>query len=216
MRSAVFNPALLFLVALTACGGANAPNDGAVSAPLSERICGASAVGSDGRSLPPPQLQVPKGFAIETIASIETARELAALPNGDLLVGTVSSDICIVPNAEGTPGAPHVFVTIPDSRAAGITFAPSLSEIFVGSHNHVWAIPYHGERKAPQIRRIADVRTGPIAPGSRRHQPAARTRPARSSRIRCASPRRGRTPTPHRSCRTRSCGRVRGSPAPLW
>ena len=166
MRSAVFNPALLFLVALTACGGANAPNDGAVSAPLSERICGASAVGSDGRSLPPPQLQVPKGFAIETIASIETARELAALPNGDLLVGTVSSDICIVPNAEGTPGAPHVFVTIPDSRAAGITFAPSLSEIFVGSHNHVWAIPYHGERKAPQIRRIADVRTGPIAPGS--------------------------------------------------
>jgi glucose/arabinose dehydrogenase len=172
MRSAVFNPALLLGAALVACsGGPNAPNNTAASSvnrpSVSRNVCGASTtVATGGQSPAASGLQVPPGFAIETIAAIHKARELAALPNGDLLVGTTGSEIYIVPNAEGQPGAPQVFATIKDNKAAGVEFAQARCEIFVGSENHVWAIPYHGERKAPQIVRIADVRTGQIAPGS--------------------------------------------------
>jgi glucose/arabinose dehydrogenase len=111
-------------------------------------------------------LHVPKGFEIETIARISGARELAALPNGDLIVGTEGQDVYIVPDAEGTAGAPQVFASFDDDRAAGVAYAADRREIYVGTMHHVWAFAYRGGRNASQPRRIADVRAGPVAPGT--------------------------------------------------
>jgi glucose/arabinose dehydrogenase len=111
-------------------------------------------------------LRVPTGFLVETIASIPAARELVALPNGSLIVGTLGRDVYVVPDAEGRAVTPQVFATLDDDLAAGVAFAPSRSEIYVATANYVWAIAYHGEAKAPNVRRIADVRTGSIVPGT--------------------------------------------------
>ncbi len=138
MRVARFNPTLPLLIALVAC---------AAAAPVQS-------------------LHAPKGFSVETIARIGGARELAVLPNGDLLVGTDGSDVYIVSDAEGKPGTPQVFAALDDERASGVAYAAARNEVYVATTQHVWAIPYHGERKAAQIRRIADVRQGPVAPGT--------------------------------------------------
>ena len=114
----------------------------------------------------PLRLRVPSGFAIEAIADVGGARELVALPSGDLIVGTRGRNVYIVPDAEGTAGRPHVFATFDDDFASGVAFAGDRSEIYVATMHHVWAIPYHGERTATQTRRIADVRNGPVAPGT--------------------------------------------------
>lgn len=114
----------------------------------------------------PSGLVVPRDFTIETIASISGARELAALPNGDLLVGTLGSDVYIIPDAEARAGAPQVFAALGDDRAAGVAFGASAHAIFVGTMHHVWKVPYHGERSAASMRKIADVRSGDVAPGT--------------------------------------------------
>jgi glucose/arabinose dehydrogenase len=111
-------------------------------------------------------LRVPPAFQIETIARIDGARELAALPNGDLLVGTAGSDVYIVPIAEGGAQTPSVFASFADSRAAGVTYAAAQHAVYVSTMHHVWVIPYHGESSAAGVRRIADVRSGPVAPGT--------------------------------------------------
>lgn len=112
-------------------------------------------------------LRVPIDFQIDTIASVPGTRELTTLPNGDLVAGTRGSDVYIVPDAEGNPGEPQVFAHFDDARASGVTYAPERREIYVGTEHHIWAIPYRtGERKASTIRKIADVRAGPGAPGS--------------------------------------------------
>lgn len=151
MRLAGFNPTLPLLAALVACGGA-------ASSPRNAAAVTVAAAA--------PGLHVSKGFAVETIARIDGARELAPLPNGDLLVGTDGSDVYIVPDADGRPGTPQVFATLDDQRASSVTFSPERNEIYAATEHHVWAIPYHGERKAPRIRRIGDVRQGPVAPGT--------------------------------------------------
>ncbi len=115
---------------------------------------------------PAAPLHVPPGFIIERIATVGGARELSALPNGDLLVGTKGRDLYLVPDAEGTAGTPRVFTTFDDDRASGVTYAPALHEIFAATMHHVWAIPYGGEREAPHAVPIADVRAGPVAPGT--------------------------------------------------
>ncbi|HEY2475150.1 MAG TPA: hypothetical protein VGI19_10145 [Candidatus Cybelea sp.] len=109
---------------------------------------------------------VPPGFSIETIASVSGARELTALPNGDLIVGTLTNGVYIVPNAESTAAAPRVLVTLPDEEAAGVTFIASRSELLVGTSHHVWAVAYRNPGSAGQPRRLADVRAGPVAPGT--------------------------------------------------
>ena len=111
-------------------------------------------------------LHLPKGFSVEAIASIAGARELAFLPDGDLVVGTEGRDVYLVPDADGRAGAPVVFASFDDERAAGVAFAADRSLILVGTMHHVWSIPYRKERKATQIRRIADVRNGAVAPGT--------------------------------------------------
>ena len=174
MRPAAFTAALSFLVILGACAQTGTPSSSGASSNVTTYagsragVCGAreyaaspsrSAHGETG-------LQVPKGFTLETIASIGGARELAALPNGDLIVGTGGSNVYIVPDAEGAAATPEVFAEINDSLAAGVAFTAARCEIYVATENHVWRIPYHGERKASGVHKIADVRTGPEAPGT--------------------------------------------------
>jgi glucose/arabinose dehydrogenase len=117
----------------------------------------------------PPGLTVPSGFRIETIAAIPGARELVALGNGDLLVGTTSRQVYLVPDAEanGPVGQPLVFATLNDNEAAGVGFSASRCEIYVATTNRVWAIPYRGgDLQARSVTPIASVRTGPVAPYS--------------------------------------------------
>ncbi|HTA38882.1 MAG TPA: hypothetical protein VK760_07395 [Candidatus Acidoferrales bacterium] len=139
-------------------------NDTSAQAPAA--CTGNPSSATDGMQPSKPQgLTVPSGFRIQTIAQIGDARELAALPNGDLLVGTGGSDVYIVPNAEGATGkpagAPHVFATVNDQQAEGIAFAASRCEIFIATTTGVWAIHYKsGDQSAGAIRRIAKVRTG--------------------------------------------------------
>jgi glucose/arabinose dehydrogenase len=111
-------------------------------------------------------LRVPPGFSIDVVGRIDGARELAALPNGDLLVGTKGDALYLLPGAESNAAAPHVFARFTDDRAAGVAFDAARGEIYAATMHHVWAIPYHGEAVAAGVRRIADVRSGPIAPGS--------------------------------------------------
>jgi glucose/arabinose dehydrogenase len=120
---------------------------------------------------------VPGGLTIQTIANIGRARELVALPNGDLLAGTAGSNVYIVPNAEasGAPGTPKVFATISEqappgepstgiNNAEGVAFSAATCTIFISSEYHVWSTPYKdGDLTAENLQPIAIVRTGPTA-----------------------------------------------------
>jgi hypothetical protein len=171
MRHGICSFVVLLAATLVACAGVTAPprdgNAPSAAKSVSPGACGARETASVSPQTPSAaSLRVPKGFSIETIARIDAARELAPLPNGDLIVGTIGSDVYIVPNAEGTPSSPQVFAAIDDDKVAGAAFTVARCEIYVAGEHHVWSITYHGERKALHVRRIADVRTGPIAPGS--------------------------------------------------
>ena len=98
------------------------------------------------------------------------ARELATLPNGDLVVSTTSSDIYLLPNAEaqGAPGAIHKFITLSDDNANGVAYAPN-GFIYVATEHAVWKIPYtSGDQSEPDNSavQIASVRQGEIPAGS--------------------------------------------------
>jgi glucose/arabinose dehydrogenase len=112
------------------------------------------------------QLVIAAGFSASIVATVSGAREIAALPNGDLLVATSGATIAIVPSAESTgiAGTPATFATIPDIDAAGITYAPNGS-IYVGSTNGVWQLGYTtGAQTASSVTEIAHVRTGSLSP----------------------------------------------------
>ena len=129
----------------------------------------AYAAAPSAQTLDTPQsLTVPSGFQILTIAHVPSARELAALPNGDLIVGTGNSNVHIVPNAEGSAvGEPHVFATLPDGHAAGVAFATERSVIYFATEHGIYATNYrNGQRTASAVALVAHVRTGPIAPNS--------------------------------------------------
>jgi glucose/arabinose dehydrogenase len=112
--------------------------------------------------------KVPSNFSIQTIAQIGNARELVALPDGDLLVGTSGSQVYIVPNAESaTPGTPAVFATLNDTFASGVAFSAKHKEIYIATNAGIWETKYvAGRRRAVGVHRIAQVRTGPISPHS--------------------------------------------------
>lgn len=105
-------------------------------------------------------LTVPSGFAVERIASVPGARELAVAPNGDLFVGTSGSAIYVVPDAEKNPGEPRKFATFDDRPMAGVFLDGET--LYAGGQFGVYRIPYRtGDREAraaPQ--KIASVRTG--------------------------------------------------------
>jgi len=116
-------------------------------------------------------IMLASGFTMATIASVPGARELAALPNGDLLVGTHGSQLYIVPNAEnsGAASAAAVFITLPDSPAQGVALSADHTAVYAATEYGVYKIPYHvGDQSEPDASavKIASVRTGPISPGS--------------------------------------------------
>ncbi len=110
----------------------------------------------------PSGLSVAGGLHMQRIAHVDGARELTALPNGDLLVGTGSSNVYLIPNAEsaGAAGNPVTYAAMPDGDAAGVTFDGSSCTVFVGTTNGVYKIPYNdGDTSARSITKIASVRT---------------------------------------------------------
>ncbi len=114
------------------------------------------------------RLTFARGFYANVVANVEGARELAMLPNGDLLVGTEGRSIAIVPNADGpgAAGTPQTFVTLGERPAASIVYAPNGS-LYAATNTTIWRIPYaKGERSESRATAIAHVRTGPVAPNS--------------------------------------------------
>jgi glucose/arabinose dehydrogenase len=114
------------------------------------------------------RLTVARGFYASVVANVAGARELATLPNGDLLVGTEGRSIAIVPNADGpgVAGAPQTFVTLDDGPAASIAYAPNGS-LYAATSTTIWRVPYvPGDRSESHATAIARVRTGPVAPNS--------------------------------------------------
>lgn len=114
-------------------------------------------------------LTLPTGFKIETIAKVGSARELTALPNGDLLVGTNGSSVYVVPAAEAdaAAGAPVVFTTIADGPAQGVTFVQSTCTVYVSTQHGVYSLPYlDGQLPAAAATQIGSVRGGTVTPNS--------------------------------------------------
>jgi glucose/arabinose dehydrogenase len=124
------------------------------------------------------------GQTIASFAAINPGypRQLVALPNGDLLIGTgspfVSNDqVYILKNADGPgfAGALSVFATLTDGtcgdtrslkeNAQGIAFAPNSGggTIFVGMECAVFKIPYTtGDTTGRAATKIVAVRQGTI------------------------------------------------------
>jgi len=127
-----------------------------------------SATPTPGPSAAPANaaIRAPQGFLVSHIATVGGARELAALPNGDLIVGTLGSSIAIVPNAEsaGAAGTPATFATLPDSPAQGVAFGAGF--VFVATQHGVYRIAYTAGAQSGTPAKIASVRTGAIAPNS--------------------------------------------------
>ena len=114
-------------------------------------------------------LKVPSNLTISTIANVDGARELAALPNGDLLVGTSGTNVYIVANAEGVgpAAAPRIFAAASDAPVAGVAFSQTHCTLFIASQHGIYSTPYRdGDLVARSMTKIASVRSGPVAPNS--------------------------------------------------
>ncbi len=173
-------------------GGSSGPSSAvavATASPAARPSSGPSAVASSPAPSPTPtaspipsasaspvatppaadsRLQFPSGFYANLIGSVVSARELAALPNGDLLVGTEGDTVWIVPNADGpgVAGTPAVFVTLSEGPAAGVAYGPN-GNVYVATNTTIWEVPYKlGDRSEPSAIAIAHVRTGLVSPGS--------------------------------------------------
>ncbi|HEY4441927.1 MAG TPA: hypothetical protein VGN14_15825, partial [Candidatus Elarobacter sp.] len=118
------------------------PVDTATPAPTASPT--SAPAGSPGPTAAPAdaRLHVPQGFAAAVIANVGGARELAALPNGDLIVGTGGTRVAIVPNAEasGIAGTPATFATMPEGPAQGVAYGGGA--VFVATEHHVYRIAY--------------------------------------------------------------------------
>jgi glucose/arabinose dehydrogenase len=131
--------------------------------------CNGSVHSTAPAANPPPAvaLTVPSGFTLTTIAKVGSARELAALPNGDLLVATNAQSLYLVPNADaaGAPGAPVVFATPSQGGAQGLAFDAASCTIYLASTGDIYSMPYaDGQTTGTAGMPIAHVRTGNISP----------------------------------------------------
>jgi len=159
----------LLAAALTGCGGGSggAQPVGPL-VPVSTPTPAATATPFAGPTAPPANasLHVPTGFIVSTVAQVGNARELAALPNGDLIVGTGGTSVIIVPNAEGGGAAdpPATFATLPEGSAQGVAYGSGF--VFVATQHGVYRIAYPAGAQSGTPVKIASVRTGSIAPNS--------------------------------------------------
>ncbi|MHB8147872.1 MAG: PQQ-dependent sugar dehydrogenase, partial [Vulcanimicrobiaceae bacterium] len=166
------------MLALVACGGGAGATGSrpspkpaaAVTAGTSRCTGGTPSQASRGPApAVPTGLTVPSGFMIQTIASVGDARELATLPNGDLIVGTGGPNVYIVPNAEGgsAAGKPRVFATIADPPDASVAFSQPTCTVYLATQHGIYSTPYRdGDLAAESLRKIASVRTGDIPPNT--------------------------------------------------
>jgi glucose/arabinose dehydrogenase len=152
-------------------GGPGTPGgDSGVDATLGSACSGAGvSTVTPGAAPPDPgAFSLPPGFVIETVAEVDNARELAALPNGDLLVGTSGTLVFIVPGAEaqGRAGTPIIFAVLPDSPAQSVAFAPSSCLIYVGTQHDIYSMAYVDKQQSATTigSAIAHVRTGSVSP----------------------------------------------------
>ena len=153
MRFAISLLACALLAGCSAGASAGAPN----AAPSGDP--GSPVLPADAR------LTVPTGFALSVVANVAGAHGLAFLPDGDLLVGSGSRAVSLVPQADAVAGTPHTFATFPDSPSYGV--AASGASIYVSTQSGLWQIPYRtGDSTATEQKKIAQYRQGPIAPGS--------------------------------------------------
>ncbi len=165
--------------ALVACGGgagagatarpSSPPHPNAAPPRAASNCSGAAPAHASAGIAPrtPPGLSVTSGFTLETIAGIGGAREIAPLPNGDLIVGTSGSAVYIVPNAEGAAGAgvARVFATIHDAPDAGVAFSQPTCTVYIATQYGIYATPYRdGDLTAERLTKIRSVRTGSISP----------------------------------------------------
>ncbi|MGD0053368.1 MAG: hypothetical protein ABSD03_16305, partial [Vulcanimicrobiaceae bacterium] len=145
-------------------GSAGAPASAATPAPTSTP----TPTPGGGATAPPANssLLLPGGFAASVIASVGSARELAALPNGDLIVGTSGTTVAIVPGADGpgAAGTPGTFATISDAPVQGVAFGAGY--VFVATQHGVYRIPYTTGAQSGTPQQIASVRQGSVAPNS--------------------------------------------------
>ena len=112
---------------------------------------------------------MPSGFKIEVAGAVGSARELAALPNGDLLVATNGNTIAIIPNAEadGVPGKSSTFAAAPDANPAGITYVPTTCAVYLGTNKGIYKLTYADAQLTGTFgAAIANVRTGSVTPNS--------------------------------------------------
>lgn len=140
--------AILVACASHRSGPSNAAPDGGVAAT------------GDGGTTVSAGLTLPSGFAAEVIATIPNARQMAALPNGDLLVATLETKVLLIANAEGTPSPPSVYFDIADPPVQSVAFDAATSTLFAASQHGVWSAPYAAGHPPAQPKKIASVRTG--------------------------------------------------------
>ena len=157
--------------ALASCsggGGGGTPPSGSTATPTAAATPAAGAT----PTMPPnanPALVMQSGFSGVIAGNVAGARELATLPNGDLLIGTSGQTIYILPNADAptSGGTPQPFITLTEGPAQGVAFARSNGAIYAASNTTIWKIPYTtGDRSETNAIAIAQVRTGPVAPNS--------------------------------------------------
>ena len=143
--------------------------DGAPLPPPPPEVNGSSCRGTTASTFipnanlqPPPDLVLPNGFALEMLASVDGPRHLAALPNGDLLVGTTGESVYLVPGAEsdGAAGAAVLFAKLPEGLAHGVAFARSTCTVYAATTHGIHSMPYvDGQTTGVVAAPIAKVRT---------------------------------------------------------
>jgi len=155
--------------AVTGGGGmAGAPSQGGGAAGTPSPCSGAiHSLSTGAAAIAAPTLTVPTGFTLTAIAKIDQARQLIALPNGDLLVATSGASTYLVPNADAlvAPGAPTVFTTPGEAGAQGVAFDAASCTIFLSAQHDIYRTSYRdGQQTAATGRPIATVRNGSVSP----------------------------------------------------
>ena len=165
MRRLLFG-ASLFVLGCSDGGNGRVGID--LGAPSPQQCNGSTATTSTTGMTPvtAPGLSPPSGFVMETVAAVGSARELAALPNGDLLVATGDNDVWLVPDAEadGAAGKPVKFASISDAPVQGVAFAAATCTVYIASQHGALRRRLPGRphrRRDHQDRQRAHRRRGP-------------------------------------------------------
>jgi glucose/arabinose dehydrogenase len=160
--------AVLAAYILSSCGGGGgvtAPSQTAGPVPSPGPGCTAQTTSTStthGGETPQAAagLAVPPGFAIDIVAHVSGARELAFSPNGDLFAGTTGSSVYLISGAEGQAPSAHVFADVGDAPAAGVALSLQSCALYVGAQSGIYRIAYAlGDQTArsPAVK-IASVR----------------------------------------------------------